>query len=256
MARITARNLTFIDAYIRLDDGSKAYREAYDCSNLAPVAVARKAWELLNRHDIKDIVKERRAKLSENSDDLTKKIGESFAVIANMDMSTMSGLAVICCRRCWGEGFREQWALVFYLEACEKAERNGDPIPDPGGGLDYDHSREPNPACPGCKGFGEFVPYFADTRKLTREQKMVFGGVKLKANGAIEYIVADQMKARELHAKIFGALSDSTRPGDQIPSMIAVHKISDDPNEAVRQYQQIMKSIAPKGRPLQPRHLN
>ncbi|MCA6998206.1 terminase small subunit [Dickeya solani] len=115
-----------------------------------------------------------------DADDVLEKMWS----LATFDANDLSQYRRGCCRYCWGFGHQYQWRDMVELEeqrleAVEKKRRE----PADVGGYGYDHTREPNPACPRCNGEGIGRPYFPDTRNLSPTARLAYSGLKLGKNG-------------------------------------------------------------------------
>ncbi|MBJ9570645.1 terminase small subunit [Citrobacter braakii] len=128
--------------------------------------------------------------------------------LATFDANQLSQYRRGACRYCWGFGHHYQWRdAVEYeeerLEAVERKRRE----PEDVGGYGYDHTQEPNPACPRCNGDGIGQPYFADTRKLPPDAALAYSGVKLGKHG-VEITAISRERMFEAVMKRLG-LADS-----------------------------------------------
>ncbi|MEP9309660.1 terminase small subunit [Enterobacter cloacae] len=133
---------------------------------------------------------------------------EQMWQLATFDANQLSQYRRGACRYCWGFGNHYQWrdAVEFEekrLEAVERDRRE----PEDSGGYGYDHTREPNPACPRCNGDGIGQPFFADTRKLPATAALAYSGVKLGKNG-VEITAISRERMFEAVMKRLG-LADS-----------------------------------------------
>ena len=145
---------------------------------------------------------------------IARTLGSADEVLAQMwqlatfDANQLSQYRRGACRYCWGFGHQYQWrdAVEFdekRLEAKERDKRE----PVDVGGYGYDHTQEPNPACPRCNGDGIGQPYFADTRKLSPDAALAYSGVKLGKNG-VEITAISRERRYEAVMKRLG-LADS-----------------------------------------------
>ncbi|MFK0369697.1 terminase small subunit [Enterobacter sichuanensis] len=133
---------------------------------------------------------------------------EQMWQLATFDANQLSQYRRGACRYCWGFGHQYQWRdMVEFeekrLEATERDKRE----PVDVGGYGYDHTREPNPACPRCNGDGIGQPFFADTRKLPATAALAYSGVKLGKNG-VEITAINRERMFEAVMKRLG-LADS-----------------------------------------------
>lgn len=87
-------------------------------------------------------------------------------------------------------------------------------MPTGEGGYGFRANGPVHPECPHCYGEGISDVFIADFRKLTPQTLKLLAGVKVTKTG-IEVLMHDQMKARELHAKVLGMLIDRTKSEDE-----------------------------------------
>ncbi|MCM7391747.1 terminase small subunit [Enterobacter bugandensis] len=121
---------------------------------------------------------------------IARTLGSADEVLAQMwqlatfDANQLSQYRRGACRYCWGFGHQYQWRDAVEIEEKRLEAKERDKLePVDVGGYGYDHTREPNPACPRCNGDGIGQPYFADTRKLSPDAALAYSGVKLGKNG-------------------------------------------------------------------------
>ena len=129
--------------------------------------------------------------------------------LATFDANQLSQYRRGACRYCWGFGHHYQWrdAVEFDEETAKVEGREGARLPQDTGGYGYDHTREPNPACPRCNGDGIGQPYFPDTRKLPPVSRLAYSGVKVGKNG-VEITAISRERMFEAVMKRLG-LADS-----------------------------------------------
>ncbi|MGM8653095.1 terminase small subunit [Enterobacter hormaechei subsp. xiangfangensis] len=129
--------------------------------------------------------------------------------LATFDANQLSQYRRGACRYCWGFGHHYQWrdAVEFEEETAKAEGREGARLPQDTGGYGYDHTREPNPACPRCNGDGIGQPYFPDTRKLPAVSRLAYSGVKVGKNG-VEITAISRERMFEAVMKRLG-LADS-----------------------------------------------
>lgn len=145
---------------------------------------------------------------------IVRTLGSADEVLAQMwqlatfDANQLSQYRRGACRYCWGFGHHYQWrdAVEFEEKRLEATDRDK-PEPVDVGGYGYDHTREPNPACPRCNGDGIGQPYFPDTRKLPAASRLAYSGVKVGKNG-VEITAISRERMFEAVMKRLG-LADS-----------------------------------------------
>lgn len=243
---LTAKEEKFAQHYAVNLNGAAAYRHAYDVHpNTKPETVQRKATAQLGKDHIAARIDELRNLAPAVTETLLTRDAAHAAwmAIATADPRELIGLRVGCCRYCWGPGHAYQWRLREYTEALAKAEKAGTcDLPDPAGGFDFNHTKDPNPECPECRGEGleRVVP--RDTNKLSKQALLLYGGVKAKRDG-IEIVMADRQKALEHACRISGVYDDKVRLSGAIETMNrTVQMEATDPKEAARMWQELMAS--------------
>lgn len=123
------------------------------------------------------------------------------------------------CRYCHGKLHRYQFTsgewdkkMTEFADKQEKAAENGTPAPkapDSKGGVGFNPKAEPNDDCPECGGIGVGKTVVKDTRNLSPAAVALYAGTKEGKDG-IEIKMHDQMKAREMLAKLRKLYDDST----------------------------------------------
>lgn len=252
MTQLTDKQLRFIDAYIDTRDYYEAYRIAYEPKKMRPSAVQTEGWKLLQKKHVAQEVNRRLGEIADRVDDQTGfnaiQALTLFLDIVRADPNELIGLRVGCCRKCWGEGHAYQWRTEDeYAEAVERAAKaKDDRLPDCDGGFGYDHTREPNPTCPYCRGEGESRIIPQDTRNLSPGAKILFQGVKQTKDG-LQILMADKGKALENAAKIVGAFTERIELAGAVtnlkPDLTGL-----DATEAARVYTDFIKGIDGSGK--------
>lgn len=245
-AMLTAQKQAFVDHFAAHQDGPAAYRHAYNVrTTTSAKSISTAASKLLSDPEIVSAIEAvRNAALL--TAPVTFTVADALAKwieIAQADPRELIGLRVGCCRYCHGEGGGYQWHEREYLAACDAAERDKTPLPDPAGGFGFNHTLDPNPDCWKCRGEGveRIVP--RDTSRLTPSALLLYGGVKQKRDG-VEIIIADRMKALENACRIIGAYQDRVKLDGSIGAMAAiVQQMPDDPKAAARAYQELMAQV-------------
>jgi len=119
------------------------------------------------------------------------------------DPAEICNWAVGCCRHCHGAGHEYHWRPSEYLRALNEAEQLNAPLPDMGGGVDFDSRRPPVASCPECDGRGVGRENLADTSELSDKARAAFDGIKRTKDG-VEIMMADKTKAAEQFGKLSG----------------------------------------------------
>jgi phage terminase small subunit len=241
--------VAFVEHYYRYRNATQAYTAAYD-TNGSYETRRDEGSKLLNDPRIQKALAARiRIGTTQSAIDVGWLLNH-FLAIANADPRELIGLKIGCCRYCYGEGHRYQWREREYLEQMAEVERQARLYPenaknlvwpDYAGGFGYNATWPPAGDCPQCHGEGveRFVP--RDTDKLSDAALLLYGGVKVKKDGAYEIIVADRTKAAELAGRILGAFTDKVKISGAVGHMHAIQDLrAVDPQEAARAYREFI----------------
>lgn len=207
-------NVTQADAYRQAYPGSVRWKStAVDgkASELAARPEVRARLEWLQRQAAERVVMTR-------AEALALVLADAQAVV-QADASELTRWRCLNCRHCWGEGHayrwrneREYWKALD--DVCEaQAKWDGTPeerrkgkrpeLPKDDGGYGFRRTDEVNPDCPECEGEGVQDTKLGDTRRLSKNARVLFDGVKQTKNG-IEIKQRDKEAARALLAKYAG----------------------------------------------------
>lgn len=203
---------------------AEAYRQAYPASiNWKPAAVDNKASALKGRPEVRARVEwlQRQAadaQVMTRAEALAIVLADAAAVVA-ADASEITRWRHLNCRHCWGVGGAYRWRnLREYTYALQEisarqeewdntpeAKRKGErpELPSDEGGYGFRRTDDVNPACEECEGEGVEDTKIGDTRKLSKNARVLFDGVKQTKNG-IEIKTRDKEAARALLAKYAG----------------------------------------------------
>jgi len=220
-SELTDKQQAFRDHYVEHRNANEAYRHAYDAVRMSGNSVAKAAYELMRLPHVRassdaGLEQQRQAAIA-GLDFTVRDALVRLIETAAADPNELIGLRVGCCRFCHGDNHRYQWREREYLEACDAVEKRNahpkrtgeeEPLPDPAGGFDYDHTRAPHDECPECRGEGVERIVARDTTKLSRGARMLYRGVKQTRNG-IEVVLADQDKALQDAIRILGGFTDT-----------------------------------------------
>jgi phage terminase small subunit len=246
---LTEKRRAFVEHYYRYRNATQAYKAAYDTEGSNYDTCAKEGQRLLRDDRIQAAIAARCKISIDNAGFDAAWLLRRFLDIATADPRELIGLKVGCCRHCHGDDHRYQWREREYMEAIGDAEwqvqlarlanRSTEAIkyPDPAGGFGFNATLSPHPGCPECHGEGteRFVP--RDTDNLSDQAMLLYGGVKVKNNGAYEIIIADRGKAAELAGRIVGAFNDKINVSGLLGHMHAVADLRKmDPQEAARAY--------------------
>lgn len=210
----TERQRLFCEEWVidlNLDRASKA-------AGYANGSVGRACLQVKHCLDYIDHLNERRAKRLEiRQDDVLSRLWN----IATADVNELVQYRRNACRYCYGSKYRYQWTDAELERAQEEAEKRGLPKPKAPGGPGFDKTRDPNPACPECRGEGAGHIHANDTRKLSAQGKMLYAGVKSGRDG-LEIKSHDQVKALELVGKHLGMFKDKVEHSGEIKNTAPV----------------------------------
>jgi phage terminase small subunit len=249
---LTAKQVAFVEHWVRYRNATQAYGHAYDAQNSSYDTRRVEGQRLLADPRIEAAIREcQREGTKETGADVGWLL-RRFVDIATADPRELIGLKVGCCRYCHGHDFGYQWREREYIEALAEAERQQRllpeaqvPLPDPAGGFGFNATYPPNPDCPQCHGEGleRMVP--RDTDTLSDSALLLYGGVKVKKDGGYEIIIADRAKAAELAGRIMGAFTDNLRVKGLVGHLHAVQDLRNlSPQDAAKAYQQFIGQIA------------
>lgn len=251
---LTEKQKDFARYYLQFDGdsgaGPKAYRLAYDASNMKPVSVSNAAAELMRNPGIASFIAERKAAADFRCDVTAAQVLDRWWRIATADPNEVVTHRRVCCRHCFGIGFAYQWQdAVEYGAAIQKEldaatiVKRPPVLPTCDGGFDYNHTLPPHPLCPKCRGEGYGDVMIADTRKLTGAARILYAGVKQTKNG-IEVQLHDQAKALEniaRHLNMFNDAGPGARNGNPNVSFHVVAGVSKE--EAAGMYERLVGGV-------------
>lgn len=251
--QLTALQVSFCEHFIRWRNQAQAYKHATGRPDMSYQQASAEGGKLMRDARVQALIQH----LSKDAfKDTTASVGwllQRFVDIATADPRELIGLRVGCCRRCYGEGHQYQWKEYEFDEAMrdvdaeiQKAQRLGKSTvdlkyPDIAGGFGFNQTLPPVETCPGCQGEGmeRFVP--RDTDKLSDQAALLFGGVKVKQNGAYEIIIADRGKAAENVGRIMGAFSETVKHTGAIGALVAIDDMRKmDPVAAAKAYKEMI----------------
>lgn len=266
--KLTIKQDAFVMAYLETGNASEAYRRAYDVGNMKPNTIHNRARELLRHQAVSGRLEEMRDASMNRATIDRAGVLSLITEIATASACDLSEVQVRCCRHCWGVAHAYQWknAAEFGFKMAESLdvtaremrqwERDRDlgsqrPMPDPHpvptdeGGYGFDVFAGPNPECPQCLGEGHVHTVIKDTRKLKGAAKRLYAGFKQTKDG-IEIKTRSQDAALALLAKEYGIAKDPVQPGAVVNVGVNAAgaenvTVAIDPQEASRQYQELMK---------------
>lgn len=201
---LTAQQRLFVAEYLKDNNASQAAaRAGYSKKTAEQIG-----YQLLQKPLVAQAIAQQQKASIVRTLGSADEVLEQMWRLATFDANQISQYRRGCCRYCYGFGHQYQWRdAVEYeerrIEALEKKRKE----PLDVGGYGYDHTQDPNPACPRCNGDGIGQPYFADTRKLAPDAALAYSGVKLGKNG-VEITAISRERMYEAVMKRLG-LADS-----------------------------------------------
>lgn len=203
---------------------AEAYRQAYP-SSLAwkSTAVDSKACQMMARPEVRArfewLQRQAAETVTLTRGKALELVVQTWAALVQADPAEISRWRHLNCRHCWGVGHAYRWRNDReYWKALEAAsaeqerwdntpeERRKGPrpeLPTDDGGYGFRRTDDVNPDCPECEGEGIEDEKFGDTRKLSKNARILFDGVKRTKNG-IEIKTLDRQAALVGLAKYAG----------------------------------------------------
>jgi phage terminase small subunit len=218
---LSDRQKRFVHHQARITDGAKAYVLA----GYSEQGAAQGASRLLQSVEIQEAIEEEKADLARVAGLSPEWVLNRWMLIADADPRELIHTRIGCCRHCWGIDHKREWMEHEYASALNEALMSMGLPPAFEGGLGYSPTREPNPACPKCKGEGLPRTWLADSRKISRSAAALFAGVKQTKDG-IEIKMHDQPAALKSLADYLGMQNKSS--GEiKVAAAIAVGNVKD-----------------------------
>lgn len=196
-------------------------------------------WKFNGRPDISARIEEISAENAKPIADAREFILRWWFMRLTYNPAEIIAWAVHACRYCHGDGHGYQWREGEFFEACDEAERNGEPLPDIAGGFGYSTRNAPIAECPRCDGRGVGRSDIGDTRELSPAARAAFEGIKQTRDG-IEIKMADKNKAAEQFAKLSGLELTTVRHIADVPNEAELAILAQDPLAASAAYKRLM----------------
>lgn len=212
MAKLADKQKRFVVEYlVDLNATQAAIRAGY-----SPKTATEQGARLLTNVKVQEAIQKAMQDREQRTVVTADRVVQELWNIVTADANDIVELRRCCCRYCWGNNNRYQLTAnemkarkdSYAIEAA-KAAQEGKPIAvfDPLGGIGFDATKEPNPACPECFGVGVTKPFFKDTRKLPPGVKSLYAGVKVTKDG-VEVRMHSKDKAMELLGRHLGMFKD------------------------------------------------
>src|ERR1700728_4473304 len=209
---LTAKQRRFVVEYPIDSNGTQAaIRAGYSEATAGQIG-----FQLLQRDDIQEGIREREAELAAAAGVTVEGILRDWQLIKDADPSELIWIEIRCFRHCYGTDHEYEWNAWEFKKACESAaaHRCGknceEPCmksvpPFPAGGLGFNPRRPPVEDCPNCKGDGEQFTKIADMRNVSPAARRLIAGVKQTKDG-VEIKMRDQTDAVRNLAQFRGML--------------------------------------------------
>jgi hypothetical protein len=232
---------------------SRAYRALHPDSKASDLTIWKAASEHATRPHVARRIRELRELHAASAADVVKEIVDKARRIVQADPAALIQSRTGCCRHCWGRDHLFQYtkreyarAWLDYAKELGAADARGDEAPTPfeDGGDGFDMKRAPHPDCPECGGEGITREVVPDTRYLSPDAALLYGGVKRTKNG-LEVVMQDQTAWAEKVLKTYGAYVErkeiSGPNGGPINTAGTVIAATATPDEAARIYADMVK---------------
>jgi phage terminase small subunit len=191
----------------RHNDIRTAYRVAVDDQQAGNLIALRQGQALLSRPGVAERIRMIRERASQLSSLSVATVLSHWWNLAIADPNELVQLRRVNCRYCYGEGHQYQWTVGEMAKAQAEAYDDGREFLQVHGGVGFDGTRGPNPACPECFGEGKESVFKADTRYLSERGKLLYAGIKPTRFG-VEVVMRDQAEAMTNLAKFLGMFQE------------------------------------------------
>ncbi len=233
-----AKRIAFVHEYLIDMDATKAAARA----GYSEASARQQGYKLLKVPEIAAAIKaaqdERAERTKFTADDAFKRM----VAIVTADASEICELRRTCWRFCWGRENRYQRTPSELREAIAQFNRDKLKVEagglkftatfDEEGGTGFDKRREPNPKCMECFGEGVETPFFKDTRRMSKDAKVLYAGVEVTQHGlkVKTHNQADMLVNVGKHLGMFTEkVKHSNDPDNPMPGYVIVPpKRSDD----------------------------
>lgn len=238
---LTLLQQRFIESFLEHGDHAKAYAEHFSVARKSKGAIEAMGRRLLKQPHIERALIELKAKRGEKLMFEVRDVMQEWFDIATADPNELISVHNDACRYCHGIDHRYQWRdMTEYFVAVAAAQREkGAQMPSMDGGIGYRFTADPHPDCPQCEGRGTPTVILRDTSKLSKKARKLYAGVKQTKDG-IQILMRDQDAALANMAKAFGMFAEVVKLEANIRAAKLEVK-TDDPQEAARLYQELMK---------------
>jgi phage terminase small subunit len=202
---LSLKRTRFVMEYVKDDNATNAYIRA----GYSPNGAGQGAFTLLKDVEIQKAIDRQKERMAAAAEVGVALVLREWLDVATADPRELIHTRIGCCRHCWGIEHKREWMEHEYATALNEALMSMLLPPAFEGGLGYSPTREPNPACPKCKGEGLPRTWLADSRKISRSAAALFAGVKQTKDG-IEIKMHDQPEALKSLADYLGMQNKSS----------------------------------------------
>jgi phage terminase small subunit len=189
LVALNARQVRFVQEYLLdLNATQAAIRAGYSAKTAKVIGS-----ENLTKPDIAAAIGSAQQKRAERVQISADSVLRELQTIAAADPRELVEFRRVCCRHCWGKGFRYQRTagemerdMESHSARCVELEEAGKPtLPpfDDKGGIGFTPKRDPNQKCPECFGDGVGETFVHDTRKLGPGAARLLAGIKQTREG-------------------------------------------------------------------------
>ena len=205
---LTPREAMFLGEYVKDFNVSQALMRSGVASSTAAKGDA--TWFFNRAHCMAALHYElqmRRDRLNADADEVVR----YWHALATADAREFNTVYARACRFCHGIDNRYQFTQNELRDIRLKHQTSMQTKPDAlrylldeMGGDGYDRTREPNPHCAECNGMGILQVEHLNLDKLSYGASLLFDGMKVSANGTIEYKFRDRSRAMENYQQLMG----------------------------------------------------
>lgn len=215
---LTPKQQRFVDEYlVDLNGTQAAIRAGY-----SPGTARQMAAENLSKPYIELAIAEARKAQQERTSINADRVLQEIAAIALADSRELVEVKTVCCRHCYGDGFKWQRTLSELNHDRELwLNKGNNPAEfDMQGGIGFDPRKLPNQECPDCGGDGYARPVIKDTRKFSPSAAALYAGAKQTKEG-IEIKMHSKMDALEKLARHLGLYQkDNEQKTDPLAALL------------------------------------
>ncbi len=251
----TAKQAAFARYAVEYAQQGRAYRMAYDKWDATGNWVHQEAHRLMQLPHVVALhgayLRWHRLRHAATIDGIIAKV----QAIADADPADLIEHKIGCCRHCHGVDFKYQrtqaeydrvWAEYAAAVMLPRKRGQKPPAePDDLGGIGYNLTLDPHPACPECGGEGVGRTVIKDTRRLSPGAAALYAGVKETKDGT-QVLMHNQLDAADKILRKLGAYVERKEISGPNGAALPVLQLSTtDPIEAARAYREMMGGAAP-----------